>query len=48
MRARVGASLGARLGGGTVIDVHSREDAERWAQRLRLIAGENEIREEWE
>ena len=42
------AQDGASLGGGTVIDAHSREEAERWAQRLRFIAGENEIREVWE
>jgi len=48
MRAHSGASLGARLGGGYVIDVPSREEAERWAQRLRFIAGENEVREVWE
>ncbi|HEY8120426.1 MAG TPA: YciI family protein [Myxococcota bacterium] len=42
------ASVGARLGGAYLIEVGSREDAERWAQRLRFIAGENEVRELWE
>ena len=48
MHSQARASVGARLGGAYLIDVPSREIAERWAQRLRFIAGENEIREVWE
>jgi hypothetical protein len=43
-----GASLCAGLGGAYLIDVDSLAEAERWAGRLRFIAGVNEVREVWE
>lgn len=48
LHAEAGASVGAQLGGAYLIDVASRADAERWAARLRFIAGANEVREVWE
>ena len=47
-RTRAGAGVGALLGGAYLLDVPSRDEALRWAQRLRFIAGENEVREVWE
>ena len=49
MRVVLSAELGgARFGGAYLIDVPTRTDAERWAQKLRFIAGTNELREVWE
>jgi hypothetical protein len=48
LRTEARASVAAQLGGATLIEVASREEAERWAVRLRFIEGHNEVREVWE
>jgi hypothetical protein len=45
---RAGAEVAPLLGGAYLIEVASRSEAERWARRLRFIAGANEVREVWE
>ena len=42
------AEVCARLGGAYVIEAATRVEAELWAQRLRFVAGANEVREVWE